>query len=79
MATEAARFQTQNPWEERKGKTNLTLTGLLMEGLGLVLDCVSSRKERKPCRQFSEGCSTWLTTSMVQSSLFHSHVLIHRW
>jgi hypothetical protein len=26
--------QTQNLWEERKRKTNLTLTGLLMEGLG---------------------------------------------
>jgi hypothetical protein len=35
MATEPARLQTRNPQEERR-KTDLTLTGLLMEGLSFM-------------------------------------------
>ena len=34
MATEAARLKRKEPTGRKKRKTDLTLTGLLMEGLG---------------------------------------------
>ena len=36
MATEAARLKSKISYREEKEKTDLTLTGLLMEGLGPV-------------------------------------------
>jgi hypothetical protein len=44
MATEAARLKRKNPLV-RKRKTDLTLTGLLMEGLGGVEASVIQRSD----------------------------------
>ena len=44
MATEAARLKRKNPLV-RKRKTDLTLTGLLMEGLGRVAVGLSGSSE----------------------------------
>jgi hypothetical protein len=44
MATEAARLKRKNPLV-RKRKTDLTLTGLLMEGLGRVAKGLSGSSE----------------------------------